>query len=153
MTDQFQHAGFWRRLAAYTIDTLPIVAATAGFFYAFLGFDEVWRDYQAGPRDLDARIRFLAHRTAIRNLSFVIWLLYSLAMEASPFQGTLGKVALQIKVVDSSGKRIGIFRSVKRNAYKIITYMTLGVGFVWTGFSKKKQAFHDMLAQTYVVCR
>lgn len=31
-------AGFWRRLAAYWIDALPIFLATALVFYFFLGF-------------------------------------------------------------------------------------------------------------------
>ena len=100
------YAGLGRRLAAYLLDVLPITLLTAGFFYLFLGFDETVRAY-IGDRSLAHRVQFYAERNQIRDLSFLIWLVYSALLEGSPLQGTVGKLICGIKVVDTEGQRAG----------------------------------------------
>lgn len=143
------YAGFWRRLAAYTLDVVPITLATTGVFYFFLGFDQTWNAYWSSP-GVETRAAFLDERNQIRDLSFVIWLVYSTVFEASPLQGTLGKRVLGIKVVDDEGERISVLRSVLRNVFKLSAYLSLSIGFIWAAFSRHKQAWHDYLARTYV---
>ncbi len=145
-------AGFWRRLAAYLLDIIPIVLLTAGVFYFFLGFDETWSAYWEN-RSLENRIKFLDERNLIRDSSFVIWLLYCIALEASPLQGTVGKVVCGIKVVDLDGNRLTYLRSTGRNFAKLISYIPLALGFLWAAFSKKKQAWHDIFAKTLVIIK
>lgn len=146
-----RHAGFWRRLSAYLIDVVPIVSLTGLVFYLFLGFDEAWAAYRAAPGNLDVRARFLMHRNEIRDSSFLLWLIYCIVMEASPRQGTLGKAALGLRVVGPTGGRLTLAGSVGRNLAKLISYLSLGVGFLWVAFSKDKLAWHDKLANTTVV--
>ena len=122
------YAGIWRRLAAVLIDIVPIALFTAVFFYLFLEFDF----------------------GLVRNVSYVIWIVYSAAFEASPSQATFGKRLLEIKVVGESGRRLGWPGAISRNLAKILSILPLGLGFVWLLFSKDEQAWHDMLARTYV---
>ncbi len=147
-----KYAGFWRRLAAYILDTLPIVIITAATFYFFLGFDVTLNTYLEN-NSVENRVNFLQERNMIRDLSFLIWLLYSMVFEASPLQGTVGKFICNIKVIDQNGHRLTYLRSFGRNIAKILSYLVLCIGFLWAAFSKKKLTWHDKIAKTYVILR
>ena len=144
-------AGFWRRVVAYWIDIFPIVLIVFALFYLFLGYDQLLADYFSEPNNLDKRIQFLAQRNQIRDISFLVWLIYSAVAETSPLQGTFGKKLLGIKVVDRTGHRLGVGRAVVRNISKILSLIALGLGFLWVAFSKEKKGWHDMIAKTYVI--
>lgn len=146
------YAGFWRRFLAYLLDVLPIVLIVAGVFYLFLGFDVTLQTYWE-DRTLENRVRFLVERNRIRDLSFLLWVFYSMVLEASPLEGTIGKLICGIKVVDEAGRRLGPGQSVRRNFAKLASYVPLGLGFLWAAFSKTKRAWHDTAAKTYVIRR
>ena len=92
--------------------------------------------------------------TAVIYLSVVIigWL-YSALMESSAKQATLGKLALGIKVTNLQGERIGFGRATGRYFGMILSSLTLCIGFVMAGFTRRRQALHDMVAGTLVVKR
>ena len=124
------HAGFWKRLAALVIDVVVLMVVRMCFsaiaLLIALGSDE---------------------REAIINcaISLLAWL-YFAGMESSRHQGTLGKMAVGIKVTDLSGRPIGFGRASGRYFGKIISAIILGIGFLCAAFTPKKQALHDMLA-------
>ena len=74
-------------------------------------------------------------------------------MEASGYQGTFGKYALGLKVVDKNGQRITMTSSFLRTILYIIGAQgfLLCLGVVMIGFTEYKQGLHDILANTYVV--
>jgi uncharacterized RDD family membrane protein YckC len=146
-------AGFGRRVAAYLIDVLPITAATAVFFYSYLGFDENFRRYLDAPDDLNARIAFMSQRNNIRDLSLLIYILYSMVADASPLQGTVGKRLLGLRVSDARGNRITIPRSIGRGAVKVVSIIPVGLGCLWALWSKDRRTWHDMAAKTLVLRR
>lgn len=146
-------AGFGRRVAAYLIDVLPITAATAVFFYSYLGFDENFRRYLHAPDDLNARIAFMSQRNNIRDLSLLIYILYSMVADASPLQGTVGKRLLGLRVSDARGNRITIPRSIGRGAVKVVSIIPVGLGCLWALWSKDRRTWHDMAAKTLVLRR
>jgi hypothetical protein len=76
---------------------------------------------------------------------------YEIAFHASPFQATIGKLALRVKVTDRHGARISVARSIGRYFAKWVSSLTFGVGLVMAGFTRRRQALHDLLAQTLVV--
>ena len=80
------------------------------------------------------------------------WLYHAL-MESSSQQGTLGKMALGIKVTDLNGNRITFGRATGRYFSKIISSLTMGVGYIMAGFTQQKQALHDIIAGCLVVNR
>jgi len=146
-------AGFGRRVAAYLIDVLPITAATAVFFYSYLGFDENFRRYLDAPDDLNARIAFMSQRNNIRDLSLLIYILYCMVADASPLQGTVGKRLLGLRVSDARGNRITIPRSIGRGAVKVASIIPVGLGCLWALWSKDRRTWHDMAAKTLVLRR
>ena len=98
-------------------------------------------------------VLYHAERNLIRGYTFVIWLLFSMAFEASPLQGTPGKYICGIKVVDQHGNRITLGKSIYRNIAKFSAYISFFIGFLALLFSEKKQTWHDRIAHTFVIMR
>jgi uncharacterized RDD family membrane protein YckC len=78
------------------------------------------------------------------------WLYFAL-MESSSRQGTLGKMALGIKVTDLSGNAISFGRATVRHFGKILSTIILLAGYLMVAFTAKKQGLHDMIAGCLVV--
>ena len=86
-------------------------------------------------------------------LASIATILYKPIMEASEYQGTVGKYALGMKVIDKNGRRITMTSSFLRTILYIIGAQgfLLCLGVVMIGFTEYKQGLHDILANTYVV--
>ena len=86
-------------------------------------------------------------------LACLATILYKPLMEASEYQGTLGKYALGMKVIDKNGQRITMTSSFVRTILYIIGAQgfLLCLGVIMIGFTEYKQGLHDILANTYVV--
>jgi len=80
---------------------------------------------------------------------FLGWFYYA-AMESSPKQATLGKLALSMKVTSLQGERISFGKATGRYFGKILSALILLIGFLMIAFTEKKQGLHDMLAGTLV---
>ena len=81
----------------------------------------------------------------------LISILYQSIFESSKFQGTPGKIAVKIKVVNLKGERITFLQALGRNSGKIVSGLILNIGFLMAIWTVKKQALHDIIANTYVV--
>jgi len=81
------------------------------------------------------------------------WLVYFAAMESSPLQGTLGKMALGIKVVDSTGSRVGFGQRADVGRQVGFRTLILTIGWWMAAFTPKRQALHDMMAGCVVIRR
>jgi uncharacterized RDD family membrane protein YckC len=79
--------------------------------------------------------------------------LYFAYQESSPAQATLGKRALGIKVTDLQGNRISSARATGRYFAKILSIVTFLIGYIIAAFTARKQALHDLVADTLVVNR
>ncbi len=77
--------------------------------------------------------------------------LYEAYMTSGPKQATFGKMAVGIVVVDYNGNRLTFGRATGRHFAKIVSAITLCVGFLMVAFTEKKQGLHDMIASTLVV--
>lgn len=103
-------------------------------------------------------VLFIAERetkimVALAGLAIIplVKMIYSIFAEASPKQGTYGKVLMGLKVCDESGLPITLGISVIRNLSKLICVATLGLGYAYGFFDKKQQAIHDKIAGTLVI--
>jgi uncharacterized RDD family membrane protein YckC len=54
-------------------------------------------------------------------------------------------------VCDTEGSRLTVSRAAGRMLAKCLSGLTIGVGFIMCGFTKKKQALHDMIAGCLVL--
>jgi uncharacterized RDD family membrane protein YckC len=130
-TEYPRYAGFWKRVGASLLDAVIFgipIGIIAGIMFGFAN--------QSGGSNL---------------FTFIVGLLYKTLMESSSKQGTLGKMIMGIKVTDLNGERISFGRAVGRYLASIISTIILGIGLLMAGWTKKKQALHDIIAGTLVV--
>lgn len=135
-----QYAGFWPRLGALLIDQilLSVAAFIVGFVIGFI--------IGISGGDITTGAEW-----TINVIVLVGYYLYYAIMESSPAQATVGKQALGIQVTDLEGNRISFWRALGRSLAKIVSVLTLFIGYIIAGFTAKKQALHDMIASTLVV--
>ena len=84
------------------------------------------------------------------SILLITWFYYAL-LESGARQATVGKMVLKIKVTDATGGRISFARASLRYFSKILSNLFLMIGYIMAGFTEKRQALHDMIANTYVV--
>lgn len=75
--------------------------------------------------------------------------LYFILLESSPWQGTIGKRVLGMKVELVNGNRINIVQATIRYVIKLVTLALLGIGY-WPLFLGK-QALCDQVIQSTVL--
>jgi len=135
------YAGFWKRFAALIIDYFILMAVFL-FTSAVIG---LLIGSPGGANEESDSVSGIA--------GTVIWWLYYAIMESSERQATLGKVAVQIKVVDRRGGRISFARATGRHFAKLLSGLILFFGYLMAAFTSRKQALHDMVASCLVVNR
>lgn len=79
--------------------------------------------------------------------------IYESWMLSSEWQATVGKRVLGMVVTGLDGSRISFARATGRHFAKYISTLILFIGFIMAAFTAKKQALHDMIAETLVVNR
>jgi len=126
------YSGFWRRFAAWTLDVLVLLLCEAVLVVV---------------------LRMAALPGAELILTFLLEWVYFASMESSRYQATVGKIVLGIKVIDLQGRRISFARASVRFLAKYVSAFIMGIGFLMAAFTQRKQALHDMLADTLVVIK
>ena len=128
------YAGFWKRVAACFIDGFACIAVIT---------------------ILTLPLRAIVPPDSLRMVSGVLgiglYLFYFVWMESSPWQATLGKRLLKLKVTDMEGKRISFLRSLGRNLAMYLSNWTLGIGYLMCLWTKEQQCLHDMCAGCLVM--
>ena len=125
------YGGFWIRLVAYVIDSAIVT----------IGFVAIM--FLLGMMGLEL--------AGAQFIFVVLGILYWALMQSSKRQATLGKALCGLKVGGPNGERISVARALGREAAKIISSLTLLIGYVIAAFTSNKQALHDFVATTYVV--
>ena len=64
---------------------------------------------------------------------------------------TLGMRAWRIRLVTNTGESITWGLSLKRFLYSILSWLVLGLGFVWVLFDDDKLAWHDRLSASHLI--
>lgn len=141
------YAGFWKRFGAVVIDWMVLSLLNGicvGLFALSFGAMSFSGSTGAIPFAFSLIVSFIL-------VSFSInWLYYTL-MESSTRQATLGKMALGIVVTDNEGRRISFTRANGRYWSKILSGFFMCLGYIMAAFTAKKQALHDLIANTLVV--
>lgn len=150
------YAGFWWRFLAYLIDSLILsfvswillIPLLAIFGISIYSIQESGMDLEENPALIGSLV--FIYVLIIMVSVAVNWLYFAL-LESSKLQGTVGKMALRIKVTDYDGNRINFARATGRYFGKILSSMVLMIGYIMAGFTERKQALHDILARCYVI--
>jgi len=139
----YPYKGFWIRLVAALIDgiVLTIIIIFLAVFSLVIFGTTLGEGAGIG-------MFFL-----VLILASLATILYKPIMEASDYQGTFGKYALGLKIVDKNGQKISMTSSFVRTILWIIGSQAflLCLGVIMVGFTEYKQGLHDILANTYVV--
>jgi uncharacterized RDD family membrane protein YckC len=149
------YAGFWKRFAAFLIDSILLSVVQFFVFMPALAMLGMGIASTAMSGDVNPGLGFIffalgAYFFAILVNIIIGWLYYAL-MESSERGATVGKMALSIHVTDLSGNRITFGRATARYFGKILSSLILMVGYIMTAFTDRKQALHDLMAGCLVV--
>ena len=120
-----QYAGFWVRLVAWIIDTIVVWFVTGILaFVAGLG-------YVGGVGGTGIVL--------VGPLYFV--LLTGLRGQ------TVGKMVVGVRVIGRDGRTPGLGYAVLREIVgKFVSALVFFIGFLWIGWDRKKQGWHDKIA-------
>lgn len=162
------YAGFWKRAIALIIDGFFMMGGV--FLFALpqlisqilinsqmkgesvwlsvdpafeqVGYlmNSVWMDEQFNPEMFTFGM--------IWSVLFTVF--FSL-LESSKWQATPGKKVMGLYVCDMKGERLDFAQSFLRNFNKIFSMLTLNIGFILAGLTRKRQALHDMMSHCLVM--
>jgi uncharacterized RDD family membrane protein YckC len=126
---EHKYAGFWIRFIASLIDGILLTAVTY-----LLGF--------RSSTDL------FSFSELFQNLLGLVYFIILTVL----YGQTLGKMICGIKVVRTDEKPNSWGSIILRETIgKLVSGIVLLLGFIWAAFDKRKQGWHDKMANTYVV--
>jgi uncharacterized RDD family membrane protein YckC len=145
------YAGFWKRFAAYTIDTF-VLGIVFGILGAIMGVGLAVS--ASGAEDPATAMSGMGTTFVVFYVIEIIAMaVYFAWMHSSSHQATLGKMAVGIKVTDDDGEPITFWRGFGRFFATILSSLILCIGYLMAGFTDRKRALHDMVSSTLVVDR
>jgi uncharacterized RDD family membrane protein YckC len=145
-TNGVARPGFWRRAAAYLVDSALVALAwfAAAFALALIAAAMI-EDSSA----YDIMIGILDG-----------WIILGLPATWFPYEwffnargASPGKSRLDITVVDATGAPPGAGAGFLRTLGMIVGVIPLGLGYWWPIWDREDRAWHDMMAHTTVVRR
>ena len=136
------YGGFWLRLVAYIIDA--VILNIVGFVVRLI-LSSVMGVQTPSSTGFDT----VTITSGLVGL-VVAWLYFAL-QESSPAGATVGKRVLGLRVVRGDGTPLTFARATGRFLAKFISAFILLIGYIMAGFTERKRALHDMIADTVVI--
>lgn len=140
-----EYTSFLMRFNAAIIDMLWLGGLTLILCYALLG-DDYLRFILTEHINLTTSLGwqiFLLNDVLPLLLVVFFWLRY---------QATPGKMIADCQIVDAnSGQKISFRQALLRYVGYLISAFPLGLGFLWILWDKRKQGWHDKIANTVVI--
>jgi uncharacterized RDD family membrane protein YckC len=135
------YAGFWIRFGAKVID---------GLMFALF---EVLVILLLGPV---LGISFTSTRAPSLSLLWIYPIIIGATIFYSVFfvgkyGGTLGKLALRLRVVNSSGTPVTYTKALGRCFAEMISGLICYIGYIMAAFDEQKKALHDQICDTRVI--
>ncbi len=138
---EYEYAGFWIRVWAALIDTVLILFVTLPLLGALYGWDYAFESSVDGGtfRPTEFAITWLLPAIAV----LVFWRYRS---------ATPGKMVIGAKIVDATtGQAPTTWQLIGRYLGYYVSTIPLCLGLIWVGFDRRKQGWHDKLANTVVI--
>ena len=138
MDNDFKYVGFWKRTVAVLVDTFLIILVTLPILIWVYGIEYLNNEHME-KGSFDFIINYVFPTIAV----ILLWKYY---------QATPGKMIFKATIVDAkTGGKPSLRQLIIRYLGYIISTTPLCLGFFWIAFDKKKQSFHDKLANTVVI--
>ncbi len=143
-TKDVAYAGFWARLAAYLIDS---VIVWAGLLVVRL----VMFFVSSGMEGTILGGNLLFHYSLTDIVVYLAEVVYFILFTYHT-GGTLGKRALNLRVVSADGGKLSLWDVVYRETIgRFLCAVTIGIGYLFVAADKEKRGLHDMLCDTRVI--
>jgi uncharacterized RDD family membrane protein YckC len=136
--EDFQYLGFWARVLASVLDNIWISIVLVVLLLVLAQFGVIRFD-MTQTTGLEYTLQILVPLVLIVSL----WIKYA---------STPGKMAFGAKILDADTfQEVPPGRLVLRYVGYIVSFIPLGLGFLWVAFDRRKQGWHDKIARTVVV--
>lgn len=152
------YAGFWLRVVAAIIDYLIVGIPLGAIFFALIASAMPALVRMEGQDPMVIAMTILPRILVIAVISLAACWLYWALLESSEWQATLGKKALGLYVTDLEGRRATFGRTSGRfwggrgiGAVPYLGGLYFLISCIMAGFTEKKQALHDMIANCLVL--
>ncbi len=151
----YRFAGFWRRFVAYAIDGF-IISVIFFILMIMAGLA-----YFSGAMSSDSKdlIAVLTNPERMAALTVWVWL-FSVFLNIAYFTyfhgstgRTPGKMLLGLQVLTVEGMPVSFGIAFLRSVGYMVSGLVFCLGYIWIGFDKKKQGWHDKIAGTVVIIR
>lgn len=140
---RYEYAGFWRRLFATFVDLPWLLFPLLVFFHLYEGQEVLLKDWTTLTIEISQTPWFVA----VLGIPFLLVIWCWLKWAATP-----GKLLFDCDVIDiRTGRPVTLIRALLRCLAYILSFMPLGLGFLWILWDQRKQAWHDKIAGTIVV--
>lgn len=153
------YAGPWLRFVAFIIDS--IILSIIYLLLIIPVYDAIWPAARYRTETIlafDGGGLLAPEPTtpfSTMDFSFLILLgvgfMYYTCMEASRYQASVGKLALELNVADMDGARLPFIKAMLRNLTKVFSVLPLFAGYLVAAFHIRHQAWHDMIAGAVVL--
>jgi len=136
---QVEYVGFWKRVVAMVIDTLLLLVVITPALIAIYGIERLAESQSVFAGFWDFMLQVVLPAVAV----VLFW----------KYRGaTPGKMAISAKIVDATTlARPTTGKLVLRYIAYIASIVPFLLGFVWIAIDRRKQAFHDKIANTLVI--
>ena len=146
-SEPLEYAGFWLRVWAGAIDIcIECVGALVLTIALDFALSRFGRSIGFSPFDSKVAV----------GMAFIIILavgswLYCAFTESSSWRATLGKRLLGLQVICADGERTSFGVATVRHLMKFLSLFILMIGFFMSGWTKRRQALHDMPCDCLVI--
>lgn len=134
------YASAWQRILAFVIDGIVLLIGIA-FFVTLLNIES-------------ALLGGMMHSSVLAEILLMelYGLLYFVFFHISRFQGSIGMMVMGLVLVDeASNKRMEWRQALLRYVSQLFSVTFAFVGYLMIIWTPKKQALHDMLADSLVL--
>jgi len=137
-TENLEYAGFWIRVGATIIDSILLILLITPILTSIYG-SSYWLSGEVVQGFWDFTFSWVFPAIAV----IVFWFYKS---------ATPGKMALKLKIVDAStGGKPSVGQLIIRYLGYYVSSIPLFLGLIWVGIDRRKQGWHDKLANTVVI--
>ncbi len=100
---------------------------------------------------IDRNTQNTIDKTSSSDIELIVIFIYWILLEASVYQGSIGKKIMGLKVVTASGGKPTLLDATSRNLLKTLSALTIFIGFMMAGWTARKQALHDKIPNMLVI--
>jgi len=138
MDNDLKYVGFWKRTVAVLVDTFLIILVTLPILIWVYGIEYLNNEHME-----KGSFNFIINYVFPTIAVILLWKYY---------QATPGKMIFKATIVDAkTGGKPTLKQWIIRYLGYFVSLLPFGLGYFWVAFDKKKQSFHDKLANTLVI--